>query len=99
MFQRLRLAREASANLPPPDLILGAGHATHLVLWWLARKHRTQSIVMMKPSLPMAWFSLCLVPAHDFRVPPQGENLIVTQGALNRVAPPTDAVRSGRDWR
>jgi uncharacterized protein len=95
IFERLRSTREANADLPRPDLILGAGHATHLALWWLARKHRAPSVVLMKPSLPMACFSLCLVPAHDFRAPPQRANLIVTQGALNRVPPPTDAARSG----
>jgi uncharacterized protein len=81
--------------LPLPDLIIGAGHATHLALWWLARKHRARSVVLMKPSLPLGAFDLCLVPAHDFQIPPQRENLILTQGALNRVTPPTAATRSG----
>jgi uncharacterized protein len=95
IFQRVRAASEASAGLPPPDLIIGAGHATHLALWWLARKHRAKSVVLMKPSLPLGAFDLCLVPAHDFQIPPQRENLILTQGALNRVTPPTVAARSG----
>ncbi len=49
----------------------------------------------MKPSLPLGAFDLCLVPAHDFQIPPQRGNLILTQGALNRVTPPTVAARSG----
>ena len=82
---RLREASRAAAVLPPPDLILGAGHATHPALWWLAWKYRARSIVLMRPSLPLRGFDLCLAPAHDF---PQGKppaNVVTTLGALNRV--------------
>ncbi len=92
---RIQAAVQASAGLPRPDLIIAAGHATHPALLWLARKHRAKSIVLMRPSLPMGWFDLCIVPSHDFKNPPRRENVIVTQGALNRVAPPDAGERNG----
>ena len=94
---RIRAARAAAVGLPKPDLILAAGHATHPALLWLARQHRAKSIVLMRPSLPLGCFDLCIAPAHDF--PPgtrNRPNLILTRGALNRVAPPDTAARSGR---
>lgn len=96
IFKRVKAAERAGIRLPAPDLIIGAGHSTHFALLWLARKHGAKSIVLMKPSLPMGWFDLCIVPAHDFKAPPQRENVIVTQGALNRVAPPENVDRTGR---
>jgi hypothetical protein len=94
---RIRAARAASNGWPQPDLILAAGHATHPALLWLTRQHRSKSIVLMRPSLPMAWFDLCLAPAHDFPNGCARPNLIPTRGALNRVAPPAStASRTGR---
>ena len=93
---RVKAAIQASAGFPKPDLIIGSGHATHFALLWLARKHRAKSIVLMRPSLPMAWFGLCIVPAHDFTDGGDRPNLIVTRGALNRVASPDATERNGR---
>ncbi|NNM01340.1 MAG: hypothetical protein HKO62_11360, partial [Gammaproteobacteria bacterium] len=78
-------------QLPAPDLILGAGHATHAWLLAAGRRYGGRTIVLMKPSLPHGWFSLCLVPRHD-RVPP-ADNIIETTGALNPVRP--GAARDG----
>jgi mitochondrial fission protein ELM1 len=87
LIRRLKSAITASKHLPQPDLIIGAGHATHPALLWLSRQRRAGSIVLMKPSLPLAWFGLCIAPSHDFPVPPQKQNLLLSRGALNRVAP------------
>ncbi|MEO5715874.1 MAG: mitochondrial fission ELM1 family protein [Luteolibacter sp.] len=87
LIRRLKSALADSENFPKPDLIIATGHATHPALIWLARKHRARSIVIMKPSLPMSWFDLCIAPSHDFPEPPQRENLLISRGALNRVAP------------
>jgi mitochondrial fission protein ELM1 len=84
-FGRIRVAIAASAKLPKPDFIIAAGHATHLPLLWLARKYRARSIVLMRPSLPLRFFDLCIAPAHDFPKKPQRKNLILTRGAINRV--------------
>jgi len=83
-LERLAALRKFSGG-NHPDLILGAGHATHWGLLMLARQHRARSVVLMKPSLPLRWFDLCVVPEHDFgtkRLPP---NVVATMGALNRV--------------
>ncbi len=87
IVRRIKSALDASRSFPKPDLIIAAGHATHPALLWLASKHRARSIVLMKPSLPMSWFDLCIGPSHDFPNPPQRENLLICRGALNRVAP------------
>lgn len=94
--QPWRVALEAAAGLPKPDLIVAAGHATHKLLWWLARKHRTRSVVMMRPSLPMAFFDLVIAPEHDFKnKPTPGGRVLTTQGALNRVVSVDDAPKQG----
>ncbi len=70
-------------GLPPPDLLVGAGHATHLPM--LAARHACggRIIVLMRPSLPLFLFDLCLVPEHD--APPPRANLRFTRGVLNNV--------------
>lgn len=73
---------------PAPDLLIGAGHATHLPMLGARRARGGKAIVLMKPSLPLSWFDLCLVPAHDR--PRAAGNVLVTTGVLNRV-------RSGSD--
>jgi mitochondrial fission protein ELM1 len=85
IFGRIRAAFAQSAALPSPDFIIAAGHATHLPLLWLARKYSAKSIVLMRPSLPLACFDLCIAPSHDFPKKSQRKNLILTRGAINRV--------------
>jgi mitochondrial fission protein ELM1 len=84
-FGRIRAALAAGTKLPKPDFIIAAGHATHLPLLWLARKYRAKSIVLMRPSLPLRFFDICIAPAHDFPKKSQRKNLILTRGAINRV--------------
>ncbi len=95
---RIRAALAATASMPRPEGILAAGHATHPALLWLARHQRAKSIVMMRPSLPLRWFDLCIAPAHDFpHRHSRHANLLLTCGALNRVTPPTSTThRAGR---
>jgi mitochondrial fission protein ELM1 len=71
-------------GLPPPDLLIGAGHRTHLPLLAARRAHGGRTIVLMKPSLPRAWFDLCVIPEHDAVT---GANVLSTRGALNPVEP------------
>ena len=70
-------------TLPPPDLILGAGHATHLTLLAARRAHGGRALVIMKPSLPRSCFDLCIVPEHDGIA--SDARTLVTQGAINRM--------------
>lgn len=73
----------SAANLPPPDLIIGAGHRTHIDLLAARRAFGGRSIVLMKPSLPCSLFDLCLIPLHD--QPKPDEHILATEGALNPI--------------
>lgn len=72
------------AGLPPPALLIGAGHRTHLPLLAARRAFGGRAVVLMKPTLPRAWFDLCVIPEHDGV---SGANVVVTRGALNAVEP------------
>lgn len=72
-------------KLPKPDLILGAGHGTHVATLAARAAFGGKAIVLMKPSLPLRLFDLCVVPEHD--AVHAVENLIVTRGVLNVVEP------------
>ena len=78
----------AEALPPPPQVAVGAGHATHLPLLAVKRSYRARTVVLMRPSLPLNWFDYCLAPAHDD--PPMRDNVIITNGALN-------PMRAGQD--
>ncbi|RME35705.1 MAG: nucleoside-diphosphate sugar epimerase [Gammaproteobacteria bacterium] len=75
-------------GLPDPDLILGAGHGTHLALLAARRARGGRAIVLMRPSLPAALFDLCLVPEHDGVT--GSERLLTTRGPLNPMEPSQD---------
>ena len=80
------LGRIPSWNgLPAPDLLLGAGHRTHLSLLAARRSRGGKVVVLMRPSLPLGLFDLCLIPEHD--APPSRPNVLITRGALNRIQP------------
>ncbi len=70
---------------PDPDLILGAGHATHLSMLAARRSRGGRAVVLMTPTLPRRLFDLCLIPEHDQIKEDPGT--VVTRGALNRVRP------------
>jgi len=83
----LLLKRLPGNPLPKPDLIVSAGHATHLTLLAARRAHGGRSVVLMKPSLPRRWFDLCILPRHDDIA--DDAHTLVTDGALNRIRPAT----------
>ena len=66
-----------------PDLIVGAGHATHFTLLAARRAYKARAVVLMKPSLPRTCFDLCILPAHDGVA--TDARTLVTEGALNRI--------------
>lgn len=74
-------------GLPDPGLLVGAGHGTHLPLLAARRACGGRIVLLMKPTLPRAWFDLCIVPEHDAV---RGDNVLVTRGALNSVSAATD---------
>jgi mitochondrial fission protein ELM1 len=85
-FRKLR-------NLPVPDLMIGAGHATHLPLLAARARFGGFSTVIMKPTLPTALFDLCFIPVHD-EVRSGRTNVILIEGALNRMRPSFSQDRS-----
>jgi mitochondrial fission protein ELM1 len=71
----------AGRGLPLPDLIIGAGHSTHLHMIAAKKVYGGKTIVLMKPSLPVSLFDLSLIPEHDnYR---GGGNVFETRGVLN----------------
>ncbi len=86
------LRRPLAQGLPAPDLILGAGHATHLTLLAARRTHGGRTVVLMKPSLPRRCFDLCIVPRHDGIAP--DARTLVSEGALNRIQATANADRA-----
>ena len=52
-------------NLPSPDLILGAGHATHIPMLLCKLLFGGKTVLLMKPTIPAILFDLVLVPHHD----------------------------------
>lgn len=73
------------AGLSLPDLIIGAGHATHLHLLAAQRAYGGKTIVLMQPTLPVGLFDLCLIPEHDQY---QGNGkYLQTKGVLNPIQP------------
>lgn len=64
-----------------PQLLIGAGHATHVGLLAAKRVTGARTIVLMKPSLPQRLFDLVIAPEHDELLP--GPRVITTRGVLN----------------
>lgn len=104
-FRAMQAARKA--NFPQPDVIIGAGHGTHLPVMIAAKKHKARSFICMSPSLPKGWFDICFVPYHDLA--PTAEALeklyedmeegnvaldpgiFPTMGAMHRIVPNPEA--------
>ena len=81
----LRRRWPGGGALPAPDLLVGAGHRTHWSLLAARRARGGRIVVLMRPSLPLGLFDLCLIPEHD--APPSHPNVLATRGALNRIQP------------
>ncbi len=81
----LLLKRLPGKPHPSPDLVVGAGHATHPTLLAARRARGGRSVVLMKPSLPRHCFDLCILPRHDGVA--ANAHTLVTEGALNRIRP------------
>lgn len=52
-------------ELPNPDVIMGAGHGTHLPLLICKLLFGGKTVLLMKPSLPAVFFDVVFVPQHD----------------------------------
>ena len=63
-----------------PDIAIGAGHKTHFHLLAIKRYFGAKIVVIMKPSLPIKLFDLCVVPKHDDVK--SGTNVFITNAPL-----------------
>lgn len=68
-------------GMPRPDLLIGAGHTTHFSLLAARSIYGGRVIVLMRPSLPMRLFDLCVIPEHDGINEQPG--VFVSKGVLN----------------
>lgn len=79
----------SGSDTPGPDLFIAAGHATHIPLICARHHFKTPAVLCMKPTLPCAFFDLCLIPRHDLR--PDRDytdtGIFPTQGALHPMKP------------
>ena len=82
------IVEQFTARMTKPDLIIGAGHATHLPMLSARLKHGGKVVLLMRPSLPTALFDLCLIPRHDGAQP--GPHVELTEGVLNKLTPGAD---------
>lgn len=64
-----------------PDIIIGAGHATHFALLAARRAVGGRAVVLMKPSLPLFFFDYVIAPEHDGLL--AGPRVLNTLGVLN----------------
>ena len=71
-----------------PDLLLGAGNACQIPLVSAQKAYGGTSIYFMRPSLPVSWFDLCVVPKHDS--PPPRDNILLSEGVLNDFTAPAN---------
>ena len=75
-------------EFPDPDMIIGAGHETHLPLLCAKRARGGKTIIIMNPSIPVSWFDFCFIPEHDN--PKMADNVLTTKGAINCITPSTE---------
>ena len=52
-------------QLPKPNLLVGAGHASHLPIILARLLRGGKSVVLMRPTVPCSWFDMVLIPEHD----------------------------------
>lgn len=77
------------SKLPTPDLLIGAGHATHFAMLAARRAYGGKAVVLMKPSLPTTMFDLCFIPEHD--QPSPSADTVTTRGVLNVIRPTVES--------
>lgn len=85
---------EGKRVAPQPEkdagLIIAAGHTTHAMAYSLRRYLGLPAVVMMNPGwIGRQRFDLSIIPKHDMVRP--SPNVIVTEGALNRMTPAQNA--------
>ena len=80
---------KAPAGSTPPDLILGAGHRTHISVLAARRAYGGKAVVLMNPTLSVGLFDCAVIPEHDS--PKKSSKIISTLGVLNTVQKSTES--------
>lgn len=70
-------------KLVKPNLILGAGHSTHLSVLFAGLKYQAFTTLIMKPSLPIRFFNAVICPKHDGVA--NSKTVLNTFGPLNNI--------------
>jgi mitochondrial fission protein ELM1 len=79
----LRIRNDTCKYFPLPDLIIAAGHQTHLDALQKKYKYGGKVILLMKPTLPTILFDLIIAPLHDKFF--YQKNIYLTNGPLNKI--------------
>ena len=66
-----------------PNLIIGAGHKTHLAILLNKIKYGGKAIVIMKPSIPLFLYDLAIIPSHDKVFP--SKKKFITDGPITSI--------------
>ena len=68
---------------PFPEIVIGTGRRTHLVLVFCKLVFSAKIICIMRPSIPKIWLDLLIVPKHDDVQ--RAKNVIETEGPLTLI--------------
>lgn len=68
---------------PFPEIVIGAGRRTHLVMVFCKLVFSAKIICIMRPSIPKIWLDLLIVPKHDDVK--RAKNVIETEGPLTLI--------------
>lgn len=79
----------SALEVAAPDIVIGAGHATHKALLFGAYALKAYSAVLMKPSFPLCFFDAVICPEHDQLK--ESKRVLNTYGALNAIKPSSKA--------
>ena len=78
---------------PRPDLIIGAGHATHRPMLMTRLFCGGRTVLLMSPSLPVGLFDLVFAPHHDRSR--EANNVIETLGVIGPTQPSEKDAKAG----
>jgi mitochondrial fission protein ELM1 len=83
IFNFLGIGNDPCSYLPRPDLIIAAGHQTHLDALQKKIRYGGKVIIIMKPTLPTFLFNLLIIPRHDSVF--LKNNIFKTDGSVNKL--------------
>lgn len=91
-FEWIRGRFSVGGSFSKPDLLVGAGHATHWPMLAARRAYGGRIVVLMRPSLPLRCFDYIVIPEHDN--PPDRAKVFTTKGVLNPIVASEERDRS-----